>query len=103
MIPLLLVGDGPRDAIVLPPLIRRALGVEIRCEFRPWARLHSAGRRYERKLVFALAQARDSDMVGLVAAVDADKDSNSRDKLGRLRAGREQDRTKHPPIPTGIG
>jgi len=103
MIPILVVGDGARDGVVLPPMLARIIGRAVRCEFRPWSRLHGSGRGYQRKLRFALEQARDLGMEGLVAAVDADVDADSREKLRALWAGREEDRAKRPFLPAGLG
>jgi hypothetical protein len=100
MIRILFVGDGPRDHETVPPLVGTILGQQVAPEFRPWARLHGK-RGYERKLLFASAQARARDLRGLVATVDADR--NGRARLKALQAGRNADRTRHPALPTAIG
>lgn len=100
MIPLLFVGDGPRDESTVPLIVGNLLGVAVRPKFSPWARLHG-GRGYEAKLRFALRVARDSGARGLVATVDADR--SGMDRLSALRAGRETDRAKHPRLPAALG
>ncbi len=83
MIPILFVGDGERDGVTVPRLVERILGRRVREDFRRWARLRG-GSGYERKLAFAVRQAKDAGTQGVVAAIDKDKSQ------GRLRALREQ-------------
>lgn len=87
MIPILVVGDGPRDQATVPRLVERILGHPVREDFRPWARL-SGGKGYDRKLAFAVKQAKDAGTQGVVAAVDKDK---SQGRLGVLRDQRDSE------------
>lgn len=103
MIRLLFVGDGKRDAATVPPLVETILDTEIDPETRIWARLHASGRKgYDRKLVYALLQARDLGVPGVVATVDSDKEPKGK-RLRSLQKGRISDREKRPPLPTALG
>ncbi len=108
---LLLVGDGPRDAAVLPKLLSALLHAQFEHESRAWARLNHDGgtngdgrtaRGYGRKLLFALRSARANGQDGVVAVVDADR-SRNHERLTELKAGRETDRASRAPIPTALG
>ncbi len=101
MIPVLFVGDGARDSAMLPPIVSTILGKTVRPESRNWARLHAAGRGYDRKLLFAFAVARADDLVAVVATVDSDK--TGRDRLAEMHAARAKDRAKKPALPTALG
>jgi hypothetical protein len=101
MIQLLIIGDGERDAVTVPRIVEQILSVSVREESRQWARLHSAGRGYGRKLQFAVRQARDSAQQGVVATVDADRSGLRR--LRELRGTREKDRAQSPAFPTVLG
>jgi len=83
--------DGARDHITVPPLVGRILGVSIRPQTVPWARLRQKGnaKGYDRQLLFAIRQAKDAQSAALVAVVDRDKASR-REKLKDLIAVREQ-------------
>jgi hypothetical protein len=102
MIRLLFVGDGERDAATNPHLVTIITGARVDPTTRPWPRLHAAGRGYDRKLLFAIAQARHDGLHGVVATVDRDT-SPGRDRLRDLEAGRTRDREKHAPLPTALG
>ncbi len=103
MIEVLFVGDGDRDAIVVPVLVERILGVAIQPQTTHWARLHkSGGRGYGRKLKYALTQARDRNVRGVVATLDTDT-AKHRARLKELQGGREQDRAANAKISTALG
>lgn len=102
MIRLLFVGDGERDAAINPHLVTVITGAKVDPTTRPWARLNEAGRGYDRKLLFAIAQARQDGLDGVVATVDRDT-SPARDRLRDLEAGRARDSEKHAPLPTALG
>jgi hypothetical protein len=103
MIRLLFVGDGPRDKASLPPLVSTILANEVECEFRAWKEIRQhRGRGYHRKLLYALALARDSRMPGVVAVVDADTQP-IRQRLRELQDARKKDRASNPPLPTSLG
>jgi hypothetical protein len=102
MIRLLFVGDGERDAAINPYLVTVITGALVDPTTTPWARLNVPGKGYDRKLLFAIAQARQDGLEGVVATVDRDK-SRGRDRLRDLQAGRAKDREKHPPLPTALG
>jgi len=101
MIPLHFVGDGQRDEAMVPLFVEAILGQPIRAEFRPWSRLHGAGRGYDKKLLYAVLQAKDENACGLIATIDADKDGKQR--IDPLRAGRESHRQKYPEIAIAVG
>jgi hypothetical protein len=101
MIRLLFVGDGERDAAMNPVLVRILTGAEVDPTTRAWARLHGHG-GYERKVRFAIRQARDTGLEGVVATVDQDR-SPERERLRELEAGRARDRETAPPLPTALG
>ena len=100
MIRLLFVGDGERDAAMNPPLVEVLTGAEVEATTRPWARLNVRG--YDRKLRFAIRQARDEGLQGVVATIDRDK-SSGHDRLRELKAGRTRDRETAPPLPAALG
>lgn len=102
MIRLLFVGDGERDAATNPHLVTVITGAQVDPTTRPWARLNEAGRGYDRKLLFAILQARQDGLDGVVAAVDRDT-SHGRDRLRELQAARAKDREKYAPFPTAVG
>jgi len=101
MIRLLFVGDGERDAAMNPPLVEVLTGSEVEATTRAWARLN-VGKGYERKLRFAIRQARDEGLEGVVATVDQDK-SSGQERLRELKAGRTTDREIAPPLPAALG
>ena len=103
MIRILFVGDGPADEVTTPPLVRTILEREdVRAEARAWARLHAAGRGYDRKLLFALRAARAGGLSGVVATIDQDR-SAGRERLRSLEAARVRDRQTDPPLPAALG
>lgn len=102
MIRLLFVGDGERDAATNPHLVTVITAARVDPTTRAWARLNEAGRGYDRKLLFAILQARQEGLDGVVAAVDRDT-SRGRDRLRELQAARDRDREKHAPLPTAVG
>lgn len=102
MIRLLFVGDGERDAATNPHLIATITGAEIEPTAIPWPRLHVAGHGFDRKLLFAICQARQDGLQGVVATIDKDT-SPGRDRLRDLEAGRTKDREQAAPLPTALG
>lgn len=92
MIRLLFVGDGERDAATNPHLVATITGADIEPTAIPWPRLHSAGHGFDRKLLFAIRQARQDGLQGVVATIDKDK-SPGRDRLRDLEAGRARSLT----------
>ncbi len=102
MIRLLFVGDGERDAATNPHLVSTIISAPVDATARPWARLNQAGRGYDRKLLFAIRQARQNGRDGVVATVDRDT-SPGRDRIRDLQAARTKDRETHPALPTAIG
>lgn len=103
MIPLLLIGDGERDAVTIPRLAEKVLGCPIREEFRRWARFHkSRENRLRSRLHFAFVQAKDANAVGIMAVVDTDKDPQ-RVRLRELKKEREAERAINPPFPMALG
>src|SRR3990172_6353730 len=104
MIHVLFIGDGPRDEATVPHLVRPILAVEFVPEFRAWKelRLHRRGHGVGRKLRYAMTQARDRNILGLIATVDSDK-APQRERLRQLQEARQQDRAKYAPFPTALG
>jgi hypothetical protein len=102
MISLLFVGDGERDAATNPHLVGRLVSSPIEPRAIPWPRLNQAGRGYDRKLLFALRQARQEGLAGVVATIDQDK-SPGRDRLRSMQAARVKDREAAAPLPTALG
>lgn len=106
---LMLVGDGERDAAVLPPLVRALVGRDFTPETRTWDRLNRAESRaggavvrgFGRKLLFALRSARADGLDGVVAVVDADRSPNHQ-RLADLQAARDADRRTHPPLAAAL-
>ncbi len=102
MIQLHFVGDGDRDAVTVPELVQKILGCKIGERSQPWARLHDAGRGYERKLRFAMISAQADGADGLVVTIDRDKDHKG-ERIERLRQGRLDARNRNLKIPTALG
>ncbi len=102
MIRLLFVGDGQRDAALGPALVGNLLRAEVQGGFRAWARVNAAGKGYDRKLLFALRQARDDGYAGVVATIDRDSSRGS-ERLRSLKRGLERDRFRQAPLPTALG
>jgi hypothetical protein len=102
MISLLLIGDGPRDEATVPHMVENILNTPVQAEFQRWAHLHGSGKGYEKKLRFAVLQAKDALAAGLVAVVDQDN-AKGGSRLKALRGARDDDRTVHPPFPTALG
>lgn len=100
MIRLLFVGDGERDAAMNPCRVGTITGAEIEATALRWP--HSAGRGFDRKLLFAIRQAREAGLQGVVATIDKDK-SPGRDRLRDLEAGRTKDRELAAPLPAALG
>jgi|WetSurMetagenome_2_1015567.scaffolds.fasta_scaffold286305_1 hypothetical protein len=102
MIRLLFVGDGERDAATNPHLVGRLVSSPIEPRAIPWPRLNQAGRGYDRKLLFALHQAREEGLDGVVATIDQDK-SPGRDRLRSMESARVRHRETAAPLPTALG
>jgi len=106
---LLFVGDGFRDEVVLPKIVRKAAPQaqsDKPDKFRAWTtglRLHR-GSGYQRKLRLAIQIARDNELDGVVAVVDRDR-ANRGERLAKLTKGRELDRANLAvnPLPVAIG
>lgn len=94
------VADGPRDEVVLPPIVGRVLDVRVAPTFSAWKTLRVNG--YERKLIFAHRQAIDAGEAGMVAVVDQDREARG-SRIRALRAGRESERSRAPDLPIAIG
>jgi hypothetical protein len=101
MISLLVIGDGARDSAVLPHLIAAVLGSPIQPTTRQWSRLNKPS-GYDKKLLYHIREACDLELNGVVAVVDADRD-RAGNRMRALRAGRENHRAQHAPVPTALG
>lgn len=102
MIRLLFVGDGERDAVTNPHLVKVITGADVEGDHRAWKELRLAGGGNGRKLKFAIRQARDAKMDGVVACVDQDK-SPAGERLRDLVNARKEDREKEVVLPTALG
>lgn len=104
----LFVGDGERDAVTVPPLVEKILGVGCGETSIRWARLHGTrrgrepSRGYEAKLNFAIRQAKDQRADGLVATIDRDRDERN-ERIASLEIARESLRASAHYVPTAIG
>lgn len=101
---LLFVGDGPRDEAAVPRLVERVLGEQVEEQFEAWKQLHlrGSGRGLDRKLRYALRQAKDRNLAGVVATVDSDRRGPS-DKVSELVQARQSERDSGNAMPVGIG
>jgi hypothetical protein len=105
-----IVGDGQRDAVTIPAILRGLLKAEFAAHASPWPRLHRGEKKapgvhlkgYGLKLWYLLREARTDGHDGVVAAVDADKD-RAREKLTQLKRARDADRAQRAPLPTALG
>ena len=115
MIDLFFVGDGPRDGASLPPLVSRIVGRKVGDAFKAWkefrlnstkaklGRVNSGDSGYDRKLLFAIAQARLEHRQGLIAVVDRDKFPPG-SRLAELERARKQHRERPAPyLPVALG
>lgn len=102
MIRLLFVGDGERDAASNPRLVERITGARVEASTAAWPHLHAAGSGYDRKLGFAIRNARAQGLEGVVATVDQDK-SHGRERLRSMEQARARDRQRFPALRTALG
>jgi hypothetical protein len=100
MTKLLIVGDGERDGASLPSLVQTILATPIQHEFERWPRLQKKG--LDAKLRFAVLQARNRQLKGLVAVVDADQRFRS-EKIKKLIGARAEMRQSALAFPTALG
>lgn len=94
-----IVGDGDRDESILPHIVRGILNRPVESQFQVWPRLHRGS--YERKLRFAVLEAKEDRAEGLVAVVDADRDGKTR--LASLRTSRTHQRHAAESLPIAVG
>jgi hypothetical protein len=105
-----IVGDGERDAVTLPPLVKRIMDCEFTHESTPWPRLHRGQKKipsyslkgYGLRLAYLYRSARSRGADGLVACIDADK-NRRRQRLRQIKQAREADRSLFAPLPTALG
>lgn len=103
MTTLLFIGDGPRDLAMLPGLVEGILQSRFDRQLHDWHAIRlNRGKGFGRKLLFAVRQARDARLAGVVAVVDADNDRHG-ERLKALKTARSADRTKAPPFPAALG
>jgi hypothetical protein len=103
MISIYLIGDGPRDQSTVPPLLETITGDSVQVRFTTWKELplqHGSG--YLRRLMLALAQARDFGDDAVVAVIDQDMQPQSQG-LRAMREARSKDRQFFAPLPTAVG
>lgn len=105
---ILVLGEGPRDRAIVPPLVESLLGRKIESRFEAWGKSHlrwGTGQRglnaHGRKLLWAIKVTRADGGVGVIATEDDDK--GREDRLGDLRRARERDRESQDAIPVAIG
>lgn len=107
MIRIQILGEGPRDACAVPPLIENLLDCRTTPEFTAWSdgslqRFHRKGLpKLGKKLLFALSRASADGMHGVIALID--DDCHDGDRVEALRAGREAHRHTSPAIPAAVG
>ena len=107
---LLIIGDGQRDTVTVPRLVKGVLKVEFEYKASPWPRLHRGEKKargyrlkgYGLKLYYALRSARVGAADGVVATIDADKERGHQ-RLAAMKMAREADRAEHSPLPTALG
>lgn len=98
-----LYGDGPRDEVTIPELLRNLLGFPVNCEFTQWMKLHVNGRGYGRKLAYAMIRAKKNRNIdGVVAVIDQDKDKN-RNRWNAMKDKRESQRAGGNLVKTALG
>jgi len=106
VIDILFVGEGARDAAVVPPIVERVFDAPINPSTIEWPRLadedQHSDRRFDRKLELAIRLALRQQRSGVVAVLDVDK-SRKKERLRQLQKGRDNARAKMPPIPTAVG
>jgi hypothetical protein len=105
MLSIFILGDGPLDNAMLPPIIKRILDVEINPEFKAWKDIRlnrkSSKGGYGAKLKYAVRRVKATDdLQSLVAVVDQDKD-RKKTRIIELKEAREVER--HQGIPTSVG
>ena len=102
MITLLFVGDGERDAAMLPPIVRTIVGSEFSTISEHWSRLWQGGGGYHRKLIYASKQALDRGAKGVVAVVDVDRDRKGV-RLAKLKSAQSEILQKSPALRVAVG
>ena len=100
-LPVLFVGDGDRDAVSVPRLAEQALERDIREDCENWARLHGVS-GYDRKLRYAVRQAKSRGRAGVVATLDRDK-SKKGSRLSALTTARDLDKQQEAAFPIAVG
>ena len=102
MIALAFIGDGPRDQAIVPKLVERVLGAAVGAPYNAiWKDIRlNRGSGLDRKLAFALAEAKSDGLAGLVATIDEDTIPG---RLAQLEQARAADRERAPPFPLAIG
>ena len=102
MIALAFIGDGPRDQVTVPRLVERVLGAAVGAPYNAiWKDIRlNRGSGLDRKLAFALAEAKSDGLAGLVATIDEDTIPG---RLAQLEQARAADRERAPPFPLAIG
>ena len=102
---ILVVGDGPRDAVALPNVVLNLLGLEVPTEYSNWhnvSYLKGKGSAYKRKVKYLTRRALGRGCAALAIVVDADN-APRREKLRELYRGRDEDRSSNPAFPTALG
>jgi hypothetical protein len=102
---LLFVGDGPRDEVVVPAIVRSINPNCCKADFHAWKNIRLArSSGYERKLKFAIADACERGLGGVVATVDNDR-VQQRDGIAKLQSARQDHRCdlSHSQIRIAIG
>lgn len=100
MIRLVFVGDGDRDAVTVPPMVRAIIGAPIESSTRNWARLHGGG--LKKKVRFAVLDAQNFGARGTVMTLDRDRSPAGR-KMKALMEYRTELRREFPPFPMAFG
>ena len=83
------VADGPRDEATLPPLVEHVTGVPCKATFSSWQSIKTH-RGYDRKVRYAIREAKSRGQEAVVAVVDRDS-AKKRQRLSRLADQRHLD------------
>jgi hypothetical protein len=102
---ILVVGDGPRDQLALPEIVRNLLGLKVVTRYDDLHKviyLKEKGSANVRKVKYLTRRARSNGFLVLAIVVDRDK-CRRRERLGDLHEGRDEVRRSSPPFPTALG
>jgi hypothetical protein len=96
--------------VTLPPVVKSILKADFIPEATRWPRLHRREKKvpgysvkgYGLKLLYVLDSARAANADGVVACVDADKETR-RERLKQMKVARQADRSERAGLPAALG